>query len=474
MCGRFALGIAADDLAYNVQHEYFAPPPHRSPLPDQHNADDQHGDEGGDDEAWDAAHAEPQQQGGAHEQGSPRVEWASREAKSQFRPRFNVAPTTRVPVLRRSTKDPNTLEFDLLRWGLIPHWYASPPDSGLSTINAQCESVFEGTPAWRGPRESKRCVVVAQGFYEWLTKGKDKVPHFVKRKDGRMMVFAGLWDHCDYKGAYDPVTSYTILTVPVNKQLRFLHTRMPAILSSASEIALWLSPRKWGPELKALVRPYEGECECYAVDKGVGKAGNESEEFIKPVAQKKGSLDSLFAKQFSAAASSPSSSSPAKPSPSASSSKPQPSSSTSLSKPKLAASSPAEKKLKKQDDDDDDPEPTAFNTDEASPSRLATVAEELGASSSPGKGKGKKRAREEEKGQEEEVEIEVLDLSADSGEEVEVKPRGGAKKKAKTFAVSPKKKKGAQAEGTGKKKGRTKADEEGNEALTDFFPVKGE
>ena len=69
-----------------------------------------------------------------------------------------------------------------------PHWTKSPQDDPPSTINAQMESVFEGKPTWR-VRDNKRCVVVAQGFYEWLNKGKDKVPHFVKRADGKLMVF---------------------------------------------------------------------------------------------------------------------------------------------------------------------------------------------------------------------------------------------------------------------------------------------
>jgi putative SOS response-associated peptidase YedK len=68
-------------------------------------------------------------------------------------------------------------------------WYSDPPAPGLSTINATCESVFQGTPAWRGPRQDKRCVVVAQGFYEWLDKGKEKQPYFVKRNDGKLMAF---------------------------------------------------------------------------------------------------------------------------------------------------------------------------------------------------------------------------------------------------------------------------------------------
>lgn len=74
-------------------------------------------------------------------------------------------------------------------------WYSEPPAPGLSTINATCESVFQGTPAWRGPRQNKRCVVLAQGFYEWLDKGREKQPYFVKRKDGKMMAFGKSLHH---------------------------------------------------------------------------------------------------------------------------------------------------------------------------------------------------------------------------------------------------------------------------------------
>lgn len=75
-------------------------------------------------------------------------------------------------------------------------WYSEPPAPGLSTINATCESVFQGTPAWRGPRQDKRCVVVAQGFYEWLDKGKEKQPYFVKRKDDKLMALGESGPRC--------------------------------------------------------------------------------------------------------------------------------------------------------------------------------------------------------------------------------------------------------------------------------------
>ncbi|GJN94515.1 hypothetical protein Rhopal_007598-T1 [Rhodotorula paludigena] len=458
MCGRFALGVNADDLAANLRRDYFRQNRNEHQQDDQQEQHEEQADE------------QEQPDDGSGDDGV-RVEWASLEAKSQHRPRYNVAPTTRVAVLRRNDKDSHLLQLDLLKWGLVPHWYSEPPQ-GLSTINAQCESVFEGTPAWRGPRERKRCVVFAQGFYEWLQKPgqKDKQPHFVKHKDGRLMAF----------GSYDPVTSCTILTVPVNKQLRFLHTRMPAILPAAAAIETWLSDRPWGDDLKRLVRPFEGVLECYPVDKGVGKAGNESEDFIKPIAQKKGSLDSLFAKQAQkASTSTPSSGAPAS-SPLASSSSSS-AATTKDAKPKReqGATSPAsstsgagkgtkrkasdepggtreggrpKKEAKKEEEENKDGpskselEDEAMNPDEDAPEKVEKVAREVRSGDGQGAG-GKKEKKAKERGsvkEDEEKGVEVIELDDSDDEEEEGK--------------------------TGKK-AKEVADKEGNEALTDFFPV---
>ncbi|GAA5845352.1 hypothetical protein JCM9279_004854 [Rhodotorula babjevae] len=529
MCGRFALGVNAHDLEVATQRDYFHRAPTASasasspPPPTDHHQDAQ----------------QPQQGSSSTTTTDHPIQWASLESQSAFRPRFNVAPTTKVPVLRRSQRDPATFEFDLLRWGLVPHWYATPPDAGLSTINAQCESVFEATPAWRGPRDTKRCVVVAQGFYEWLTKGKDKVPHFVKRKDGKLMAFAGLWDHCDYKGAYDPVTSYTILTVPVNKQLRFLHSRMPAILSSGAEIALWLSDSRWNDKLKQLVRPFEGDLECYAVDKGVGKAGNESEDFVKPVAQKKGSLDSFFARQTASSSASgsgggssakpkqgtsSSSAGPHKPLVSTSSPKkakasasasPQASSSwrpeeqepleplkeeqhDATSGAAAAADTPDAKLDERKPEQDDEPEPAAFNADEDTPDRVGAVKAELspaagsgsgsgsgdgsgdgsgsrdgGAPAAVSKDKGTKRSRSASGG------VDVIDIASDSsGDEAEDAGAGRTAKRVKKDETAEQGETASQGQSgesgaveEKEEKEKTQADDEGNEALTDFFAV---
>lgn len=137
-------------------------------------------------------------------------------------------------------------------------------------------------------KQKKRCIVIAQGFYEWLKKngGREKIPHFIKRKDGKMMCMAGLWDCVQYEGSDEKLYSYTIITTDSNKQLKFLHDRMPVILENGSEdLRIWLDPKRyaWSKELQSLLKPYRGELEIYPVSKDVGKVGNNSPTFIVPI-----------------------------------------------------------------------------------------------------------------------------------------------------------------------------------------------
>lgn len=142
----------------------------------------------------------------------------------------------------------------------------------------------------------KRCLVIAQGFYEWLKKGppgtrQEKIPHFVKRKDGQLMCFAGLWDCVHYEDtpAEDKLYTYTIITTESNAQLSFLHDRMPVILDPNTEaMKLWLDPtaNKWSDDLQSILQPFAGELECYPVNKDVGKVGNNDPSFIIPIDSK--------------------------------------------------------------------------------------------------------------------------------------------------------------------------------------------
>ena len=212
-------------------------------------------------------------------------------------PNDDEAPTDTVagPELDCS-QGPTTYNYHIkvMKWGLIPFWTKRSPDYGsmMKTINCRDDSLIEDRGMWTSMKRKKRCLVVAQGFYEWLKKGpggKEKVPHFVKRKDGQLMCFAGLWDCVKYEDSEEKLYTYTVITTDSNKQLNFLHDRMPVILDPGTDsINLWLDParNKWSKELQSLLKPFEGELECYPVNKEVGKVGNNSPDFIIPVDSK--------------------------------------------------------------------------------------------------------------------------------------------------------------------------------------------
>ncbi|KAF7188507.1 Abasic site processing protein [Pseudocercospora fuligena] len=179
------------------------------------------------------------------------------------------------------------------KWGLVPFWTKRPPDYGsqMRTINCRDDSLIENRGMWNTMKQRKRCIVVAEGFYEWLKKnnGKEKIPHFMRRKDGQLMAFAGLWDMVQYEGSEEKLYTYTIITTDSNKQLKFLHDRMPVIMEPGSDaMKMWLDPNNigWSKELQSILKPFDGELECYPVDKAVGKVGNNSPTFVIPIDSK--------------------------------------------------------------------------------------------------------------------------------------------------------------------------------------------
>lgn len=173
----------------------------------------------------------------------------------------------------------------------------------MKTINCRDDSLLHNSGMWNSMKKKKRCVVLAEGFYEWQKKGKDKVlsiscrlsptyrcqiPHYIKRKDGNLFFMAGLWDCATLPdastGESSKLYTYTIITVSASSEMQFLHDRMPAILTSSEEILTWLNPTtiSWTPELQNLLRPFPGALEIYAVPKEVGKVGNNDKSFVLP------------------------------------------------------------------------------------------------------------------------------------------------------------------------------------------------
>ncbi|KND02169.1 uncharacterized protein SPPG_02661 [Spizellomyces punctatus DAOM BR117] len=173
-----------------------------------------------------------------------------------------------------------------MKWGLIPSWNKTMPDYTFTmrTINARDDKIKEAKSMWSGLKHVKRCVVIAEGFYEWQKKGKkEKQPYMVQWEEpGRLMCFAGLWDHAVIEG--QDVWSYTIITTNASKALSFLHERMPVILKSEEEIDMWLDPKlRFTEEVSRLMRPTEDGLKWHPVSSFVGKVGNDSIECIKPI-----------------------------------------------------------------------------------------------------------------------------------------------------------------------------------------------
>ncbi len=151
-------------------------------------------------------------------------------------PRYNMAPTQEAAIVRvPAAGAPRTL--DRLRWGLIPAW-AKDPAIGNRMINARAETVAE-KPAYRDSFRRQRCLVAADGFYEWKRQGKAKQPYLIRRADRQPFAIAGLW--AAWRGAGVPVETFTILTTEPNDLMRDLHDRMPVLLDRR-DFAAWLDP----------------------------------------------------------------------------------------------------------------------------------------------------------------------------------------------------------------------------------------
>lgn len=153
-------------------------------------------------------------------------------------PRWNIAPTQRVPIIRQDRKEPKRT-FTLARWGLIPFW-AKDPSVGFKTVNAMSETAAE-KPAFRDAMKLRRCLVPADGFYEWLRiNSKEKQPYNFGMLDDSLFAFAGLWDRWRDPKA-EVIESFTILTTSSNSLVAEVHDRMPAIVN-AEDYDLWLDP----------------------------------------------------------------------------------------------------------------------------------------------------------------------------------------------------------------------------------------
>jgi putative SOS response-associated peptidase YedK len=149
--------------------------------------------------------------------------------------RYNIAPTQDVAVVRQRVQD-GKRKADLLKWGLVPHW-SKDAGASMALINARSETAAV-KPAFRTPMKRRRCIIPADGYFEWKKEGARKQPYFIRLREGGLMAFAGLWDRWEGPGG-DALETCTILTVDANESLKEIHDRMPVILEPG-DYSLWL------------------------------------------------------------------------------------------------------------------------------------------------------------------------------------------------------------------------------------------
>ncbi len=200
----------------------------------------------------------------------------------EWTPRYNIAPTQPVPVIRQNPKEP-IRELSLMRWGLIPSW-AKDSSVAAKMINARSETA--GTrPAFREALQSRRCLIPADGFYEWQRVGKTKQPYCFEVGDAELFSFAGIWD-CWKDPSGDWVKTFSILTTTPNAVTSPVHDRMPVILDPDC-YDLWLDPgMRDASAASELLKPYGAQfMRCYPISSRINHVANDDEGCSVPAAE---------------------------------------------------------------------------------------------------------------------------------------------------------------------------------------------
>ena len=198
----------------------------------------------------------------------------------QFPARYNIVPSQPVPVVRFDANSSlPRREFVLLHWGLVPSW-AKDASIGNRLTNARAETVVD-KPSFRAAFRRRRCMVVADGFYEWQRSGKRAQPYYIRRRDDRPFAIAGLWESWEGAG-HDYLESCTLITTEANDLMRPIHDRMPVILDP-NDYETWLDPKlEKGESLTGLLRPYTGvDMEAFTVSTAVNNPRNEGPALIE-------------------------------------------------------------------------------------------------------------------------------------------------------------------------------------------------
>jgi putative SOS response-associated peptidase YedK len=212
--------------------------------------------------------------------GQLRESFPGIQVPDEIQPRYNIAPTQPVAVIPNDGQN----RLDFFTWGLIPSW-AKDPAIGNRMINARAESLAE-KPSFRAAYRRRRCLVLADGFYEWRQEpgAKTKTPMYIQMESKEPFAFAGLWEIWHSPDGSE-IRSCNIITTEPNNLLRQIHNRMPVILPKEA-YDLWLAPGEMDPQqLDPLLKPFPAEeMMAFPVSRLVNSPANDTPEVIAPVA----------------------------------------------------------------------------------------------------------------------------------------------------------------------------------------------
>ncbi len=198
-------------------------------------------------------------------------------SSADVKPRYNIAPTQFIAAVREDEQQAR--EVAMLRWGLVPFW-AKDPSIGNRMINARAETVAE-KPSFRNAYKKRRCLVLADGFYEWRKEGDTKTPYFISLADGSTFAFAGLWENWSSKESDESLQTTAIITTGASDFMAQLHQRMPVVLLP-EHAGRWL---EGDMDLLQEVIGNPPSFRAWPVERTVNNARNEGKELIDPAGE---------------------------------------------------------------------------------------------------------------------------------------------------------------------------------------------
>ena len=192
---------------------------------------------------------------------------------TEVKPRYNIAPTQDLAAIRNSTDGER--ELVMLRWGLVPFW-AKDPSIGNRMINARAETVAE-KPSYRNAYKHRRCLVLADGFYEWQRQGDAKTPYFISLASGEPFALAGIWENWTDRETGESLQTTSLITTEANEFMAPLHHRMPVILEAETATDWLAGSNELLDDVAAITPPLQ----AWPVDKRVNNARNQGEELVR-------------------------------------------------------------------------------------------------------------------------------------------------------------------------------------------------